>query len=172
MNIQPNSSDGASPLRIDLTKSLRESIRVRQPLPPEAVPQPDAGAPGSDDAAKAVKDARDEHRLSFRGRVAAQRERYTANHVDERAAEVAKARAEYQDGLEKRKAATHAGASDSDAIDISPRAERLAKQAAERVESRDEDREARVRDLRERYLAGKLDTDAIVRRAADKMLDG
>jgi anti-sigma28 factor (negative regulator of flagellin synthesis) len=171
MNIQPNSSDGTSPLRIDLTKRLRESIQHRQPLPPEAVPDAGAAAQAKGDEAQAVKDARDEHREQFRGRVSAQRERHTANHLDEHAAAVTKARAELSDELAKRKSATHAGTSESDSIDISPRAERLAKQAAERALSRDDAREARVRELRELYLDGKLDTDEIVRRAADKMLD-
>ena len=172
MNIQPNSSDGASGLRIDLTKKLRESIQLRQPLPPEAVPDAQAAPQAEGDEAQRVKDSRDEHRERFRGRVSAQRERHTANHLDEHAAAVTKARAESLEQLEKRKSAAHAGASESDSIDISPRAERLAKQAAERALSRDEARETRVRELRELYLDGKLDTDEIVRRAADKMLDG
>jgi hypothetical protein len=171
MNIRPDPADGASPLRIDLTRKLREGIQSRQPLPAE--PEASSAAEKTQKDADAVRQARDDYRARQKERGLAQREKHQARLTNEHAASVTQARAEYADKLEKRKAATSPAPSaepGTDTIDISPRAERLALQAADRANARDEAREARVRELRERYSEGKLESEELYRRAADRLL--
>jgi hypothetical protein len=166
MNIPSNPSD--QPLRFDPTKVARETIQKRQPLPPEQERQTPLPA-----EAEKVKAARDEHREKFRRRVANARAHYTANHASERADAVAKARAEYAAKLELRKAnAAKAKAAGGDSIDISEQSQRIAGELSTRAERTEKESAERVRELRERYLEGRLDTDALIARAAEKMLDG
>ena len=178
MKIQPNASDGQPPaLRFDPTKPARDAIKKQQPLPPPA----EAAEPPADPDATAakVKEARDEFRTKRQGRIANARRHYTANHAAELAAEhateVAKARAEHaaklaprQEALEAKRA-THKG---PDSIDISSHSRELLDEALQRTDEPDSQRADRVRELRERYLAGKLNTDELISRSADKLLGG
>ena len=59
-----------------------------------------------------------------------------------------------------------------DRIEISDETKRLVEEAAARAKRDDEARAERVRELRELYRSGALDSEARVRRAAHKLLGG
>ena len=60
----------------------------------------------------------------------------------------------------------------TDRIEISDETKRLVEEAAARAKRDDESRAERVRELRELYRSGALDSEARVRRAAHKLLGG
>ncbi|MCC7013304.1 MAG: flagellar biosynthesis anti-sigma factor FlgM [Planctomycetes bacterium] len=172
MDIKPNAAEARNAaMQFDLTKKVRESIQARQPLPPPPEAAADAAANASKDAAQ-VKEARDQYREQYKGRVANARRNHTANHIDERAAEVSQARADYRSKLEQRTEKANTDSQDSDRIEISDETKRLVEEAAARAKRDDESRAERVRELRELYRSGALDSEARVRRAAHKLLGG
>lgn len=173
MEIQNNSADGrSSPLRLDVTKPMREVVQQRQPLqPPKPTPEELAAQAASDTRTpkdpKAVAEARAQHRTNFQQRVADQRQRYLENEAVKRAGRL--------EQIAKKKASgvSAAGAKpepSGDEIAISDAARKLVERVAARAADDDRSREARVQQIKSRYLEGRLNTDGLIARAADKLL--
>ncbi len=172
MNIQPNPSNNRnSALNFDPTKKMRESIQIRQPLPPPADDLADKAAQTSKSADE-IKAARDAFREQHQGRIANARLHYTTNQREAAAAQVTDAREKYNAKLEQRRTNTSDESSGPDRIEISERTKVLMERGAKVPERDPEARAARVSELREQYLEGRLSTDAMIQRAAHKMLGG
>ncbi|MBM3986372.1 MAG: hypothetical protein FJ294_00250 [Planctomycetes bacterium] len=166
MNIQPNSPDGQNPaLRFDPTRKARDIVE------PSASGTPDSSADPKADAAR-VKEARDAFRERRQERLGNLRKNHTANHPELAGqSAVFEAREEHRAKLDARREATQASP-DSDRIEISSKSETLARAVEARLAQGEEDRAARVAELRALYLEGKLNDPERIERAARRMLGG
>ncbi len=161
-----------SPLRYDLTKPNRESIKERQPLdqPVETSADP---AIDQDEAAKAVREARDAYRDQRQTRIANARAHRTYN----MAQQVTAARNEYRAGLDQRmKNTSGAGASTgpkgADRLEISAESKALVERAQQAAAQNSTSRTERLAELKSLHEQGKLNTDELVARAAQRILGG
>lgn len=163
----------AAPVRIDLTRQSRESIRTRQPIPPE--PEVPGESDDAETGAQQVKEARDAYREQRQRRLANVRANHTANHPRDYAAEVTAAREAYRTRMEEiyaqRQENTHppaAPALSSDRVDLSSASKQLAK--LDSVEA-DELRSSRVAQLKAMYAQNLLPDEDLIARAAYRLLD-
>lgn len=172
MEIRSTSADDPnSAQRIDLTRKNREAIQTRQPLNKK----PDE-TPGPRDPiahAKAVFEAREEHRELHQQRIAHQREKYTKNHADEFAQSIEHARDVYNARMDKaiarriERSEAHSTEATGDKLELSSASEQVAPQTAG---AGDAARAQLVDELKKLYQSGQLDSDDLISRAAFSLL--
>jgi anti-sigma28 factor (negative regulator of flagellin synthesis) len=170
MDIRRNDSSQPNPLRYDLTRPNRESIKERQPL--DQPVKTDAN-PSLDPEtlAKHVRAARDAYRDQRQVRIANARAEYTERTAPRRAQQVFERRETYRAELKER-AQNAAGAQSSDSLDISGDAKQLVDRALSIAGEADTSRAERLSEIKARFEQGRLSTDELIARAAHRMLGG
>ena len=178
MEIRSTSADdpNSSPQRIDITRKAREAIQTRQPLNQE--PEISRSPRDPVAAAKAVQDAREQHREQHQERIANARVHYTANHAEAFAKNVTAARDVYDarneaavDRREKRAGVHHEAAGASDKVELSKHSQRLS-QLDLAPTADDKARAERVAELKRLHERGQLNTDELIARTAHRLLGG
>jgi hypothetical protein len=175
MEIRSNPFDRSNLPQADITRPNREAIDKSIPeFPPE---KPVEEGVETSDAKRSLK-------LRIQNARQDARERRVANaradHLEQR---VANARQEHraqriQNARDEAKAQrianarTEAGKGSPDAVELSRASEIVADAARLTGPSRDAERAERVQDLKTDYVAGKLNTDELIARAAFRMLSG
>lgn len=171
MDIRKAQSQPTS-LRYDLTRPNRESIQQRQPLdkPVETSADP---ALDPEQAAKAVREARDAYREQRQTRISNARAHYTEVNAPRFEQQVTNARNEYRVQLDERaKNTSGPQAEGADRLDISQVSKRLVDRALEISQSNESTRSERLAELKSLHDQGRLDTDELIARAAHRMLGG
>ncbi|HVS09101.1 MAG TPA: hypothetical protein VMS76_04435 [Planctomycetota bacterium] len=163
MEIRSNPFDRSSLPPADITRPNREAIDKSLPeFPPE---KPVEEGVETNDAKRALK-------LRIQNARQDGRERRIANaRADNLERRVANARGEAK-AKRIENARTEAGKGSPDAVELSRASEIVADAARPTGASRDAERAGRVQDLKADYVAGKLNTDELIARAAFRMLSG